>query len=486
MLGFGLIYAWSYCVWDVPSLDVAARASALQGSDVWLASATITPIACIAATLFGKKGELSDIKPAYALGPALAAIGTIAAAILPYLTGFGYSAAMAIAALATGIGPVILIVLWACLFARIDSGITEIIVPASFVATLVCAFLIPNIHSIAATVTVTALPLLSGTLLIASKRSIDAGDIAESDLLDRSVPQTRNRSSVIRAFVIILAVYGLGCLIPYVTTAKLSIDIEAQATMAGMLFAIALSVAIVLFSRHIDLSALFKWITAPFVFAAICAAFDSTALAALSNVLMNIVFTGIEIIMILYFVRLSQKTEQTTTLYIGIGECAAYSGVLVGYAFGPAIQSAVESGTFDAKSACLLIIGAFVLSALIVPNRDDSWASMPSVHESLPSNGSSPAHTISVAPAKPDTEADSLESRSLALAARFGLSKRETEIFLLLARGRSRPYIRDVLVLSKNTVATHIRHIYGKAGIHSQQELLDLVEYGRSGFDKRQ
>ena len=66
--------------------------------------------------------------------------------------------------------------------------------------------------------------------------------------------------------------------------------------------------------------------------------------------------------------------------------------------------------------------------------------------------------------------------RALALAREFGLSNRETEIFLLLARGRSRPYIRDALVLSKNTVATHIRHIYEKAGIHSQQELLDLVE----------
>lgn len=50
------------------------------------------------------------------------------------------------------------------------------------------------------------------------------------------------------------------------------------------------------------------------------------------------------------------------------------------------------------------------------------------------------------------------------------------QIFLLLAQGRSRPYIRDALVLSKNTVATHIRHIYEKLGIHSQQELIDLAE----------
>ena len=61
------------------------------------------------------------------------------------------------------------------------------------------------------------------------------------------------------------------------------------------------------------------------------------------------------------------------------------------------------------------------------------------------------------------------------LQKKFGLSDRETEIAFLLARGYSRPYIREKLFISKNTVATHIRHIYGKLGIHSKEELIDLV-----------
>ena len=309
MLGFGLIYAWSYCVWDVPSLDLASHATPLHGSDLWLASAVITPIACILAAAIGRKRELSDLKPAYALGPALAALGTLCAALLPGLSGPGYSAMLAIAAIATGIGPVVLIVLWTCLFARIDSGLVETIVPASFVATLVCAFLIPNISGIAAVVTVTALPLISGALLKAAKRSVEAGRIEANDPIGGNAG-AGNPLNIARAFIIILAVYGIGCLIPYVTQTELPVGIETQATMVGMLFAIAPSIAIVLFSRHIDLSALFRWITAPFVFAAICAAFDNAQLAAPSNVFLNIVFTGIEIIMILYFVRLSQKNQQ--------------------------------------------------------------------------------------------------------------------------------------------------------------------------------
>ena len=36
----------------------------------------------------------------------------------------------------------------------------------------------------------------------------------------------------------------------------------------------------------------------------------------------------------------------------------------------------------------------------------------------------------------------------------------------------------DELTLTRNTVKTYIKRIYGKLGVHSQQELIDLVEAG--------
>ncbi len=62
------------------------------------------------------------------------------------------------------------------------------------------------------------------------------------------------------------------------------------------------------------------------------------------------------------------------------------------------------------------------------------------------------------------------------LAQRYGLSARETEVFALLARGRSLPYIQNELVISEGTAQTHARHIYAKMGVHSRQELHDLVD----------
>lgn len=57
-----------------------------------------------------------------------------------------------------------------------------------------------------------------------------------------------------------------------------------------------------------------------------------------------------------------------------------------------------------------------------------------------------------------------------------GLTPRESEILRLLARGRNAPYIQEKLVLSRNTVKTHVSNIYAKVGVHSQQELIDAVE----------
>lgn len=62
-----------------------------------------------------------------------------------------------------------------------------------------------------------------------------------------------------------------------------------------------------------------------------------------------------------------------------------------------------------------------------------------------------------------------------ALAARYGLSERETEVFLLLAQGRTRKFICDELFISAGTASSYTSRVYEKLGVHSKQELLTLV-----------
>ena len=80
---------------------------------------------------------------------------------------------------------------------------------------------------------------------------------------------------------------------------------------------------------------------------------------------------------------------------------------------------------------------------------------------------------------KPMEESDAVspfEKTGALLARERKLSPRETEVFLLLARGRNRAHISEDLVIGEETVKSHIKNVYRKLDVHSQQELIDLVE----------
>ncbi|WP_165046100.1 response regulator transcription factor [Adlercreutzia sp. ZJ138] len=70
---------------------------------------------------------------------------------------------------------------------------------------------------------------------------------------------------------------------------------------------------------------------------------------------------------------------------------------------------------------------------------------------------------------------DELEKRRMDIAEQYGLTERETEVFILLAEGRSSARIAEEIYLSKGTVNIHVQHIYKKLSIHSRQELLDIA-----------
>lgn len=76
----------------------------------------------------------------------------------------------------------------------------------------------------------------------------------------------------------------------------------------------------------------------------------------------------------------------------------------------------------------------------------------------------------------PRTAEPTTRERVAQVAKEFGLTKREEEVCELLASGRSASVICERLSISLNTTRYHAKNIYAKLGVHSQQELIDLVE----------
>ena len=59
---------------------------------------------------------------------------------------------------------------------------------------------------------------------------------------------------------------------------------------------------------------------------------------------------------------------------------------------------------------------------------------------------------------------------------KYELTKREEEILVLLLEGRTYKGMSDLLFISINTIKTHSKNMYNKMGVHSKQELLELLD----------
>lgn len=74
---------------------------------------------------------------------------------------------------------------------------------------------------------------------------------------------------------------------------------------------------------------------------------------------------------------------------------------------------------------------------------------------------------------------DSLTQRCGELARAHGLSQREEEVLLLLARRKTARDIERELCVANGTAKAHIRHVYQKLDIHTRDELFAMVDAPR-------
>ena len=68
------------------------------------------------------------------------------------------------------------------------------------------------------------------------------------------------------------------------------------------------------------------------------------------------------------------------------------------------------------------------------------------------------------------------------VGARYDLSPREIEVLALIGRGHTRQNVADTLGVSLQTAKTHVARIYHKLDVHSQQEMLDVLEACREEY----
>ncbi len=133
-----------------------------------------------------------------------------------------------------------------------------------------------------------------------------------------------------------------------------------------------------------------------------------------------------------------------------------------------AIPSACGAALFDAGTAVLgfpgigivLFLVLFVVFALCLGARDpDLMGLFGGLRADQP----------------PIEEFRTIANACATFGRQRGLTEREIEVMRMACEGRSRSYIAETLLISENTVKTHMSHIYEKLGVHSKRELQQLI-----------
>ena len=178
------------------------------------------------------------------------------------------------------------------------------------------------------------------------------------------------------------------------------------------------------------------------------------------------------------------------------GRFMSFAGVALGMAlafvgFTPAFQDLIgDHATVTSVVAFMLLV---IFSASFVMTEDnypDEKRFRSAIKESeggdVPVLAGTPIRPIGQNPKAEDPSAADTQGSSAhpnvfyakcdVVAERYGLSRRQREVLVMLAKGRNADYITEKLVISPHTAKAHIYNVYQKVGVHSRPELMDLVE----------
>ncbi|HBT94930.1 MAG TPA: LuxR family transcriptional regulator [Coriobacteriia bacterium] len=155
---------------------------------------------------------------------------------------------------------------------------------------------------------------------------------------------------------------------------------------------------------------------------------------------------------------LTKNFKLPATWVIAWPTCCLMLGELIGGITGSIL---IQQGDADHQIGMMATCMVFILlmaSLIMLSNRNllTGWGM------------ASPAHHV-----HGEMTVDAIVDR---FALEKNLTRRESEIFALMARGRNRKVISAELVISEETAKSHISGLYRKLDVHSQQDLLSLVE----------
>ena len=512
-IGFGIFQAWIY-------VAIFGAASVFSGNGIipffpgltpdmaWIVFISVVVAISVALLLLAFSNQILLKfyvgKNALILATSLASLGTF----LMYVTAaggeFGYLCAVA-SGIAMATGASLMIVLWGTAFSRSEFTTitlnTTIAVVIGFAIYLAITHWIPKPFS----GIVSGLLPIPASILLWKLTPIPYYRRQEIPIFH---PLPIHRTAFVLRFGIPTIIFGfaLGAIRHVCVGSVLPAgDVTAQLVMGmAACFSVAIIVAIVTISKaesHWDI--LFRCLCPIIAAGMLAIPFLDSEYVLLANFLIICGFMCFETLMWVFFADVAQEFRLSPIFVFGLGRGLLELGSTAGSALAQWPTDPTAGLFHNADGAMFLVFALVVACALLPRHREINTIIDP--NHSFAQPGLDRLRTVldkEAAAAKPadatvaaeDTEAGvagedavaEVDERSRAkgrfhsrceeIADRYLLSRRETEVMFLLAKGHNAAFIQDKLCISKSTAKTHINHIYRKLDIHTQQELLNMVE----------
>jgi DNA-binding CsgD family transcriptional regulator len=186
----------------------------------------------------------------------------------------------------------------------------------------------------------------------------------------------------------------------------------------------------------------------------------------ISGFVIAVGYTTFDIITWVVLAEIVFATKENATHAFGTGRFFVHSGVVIGFLLASAF--AFFPIFVELRTALTVTIGYFVVIAemLLLNENSALWLLIRfNKNPQTGEGGSGPTATLGGPAIDFENYNHWIES--------FNLTEREAEILRYLLMGRSTSRMAQILMISENTVNSHIQHIYRKLDIHNRQELLD-------------
>lgn len=481
-MGIGFVWAWLYCTYATSAVFPYRSGQSINSDESWLLSAVAVVLGFFVGGLLLSRRPLGArcLRRFSIAAALLLAAGTIVSALGAFALGLAW-----LGGAMTGVGYALLSLLWARALMVLDVEELEAVVPLSSLVIVPCVVVYPLLEGVVGVVATASLPLMSGVLLLLCLREgakrcgveeaasgVGGCRPTSRKLKRRASPVSSGAgASLSRRFgiaeswgfylgrvavvlvVLYLAIGWQAALADVRDSMHALIDLDVSMLISS-LASVALGIAIVFFSRRVSFTGLFRWAVPCVIITLVLHGSSGLWAGFVSNAIGDTLDSLIQVLVYLFAITLAKQGKAPVALGVGLLNGSVQLGVLFGNLAGSACAGPAAASSEVAFLSALICLVALV--GIVAPQRE-------------------PIEVRPMAEAGSDALEHSLMVGCELLQKKFGLSDRETEIAFLLARGYSRPYIREKLFISKNTVATHIRHIYGKLGIHSKEELIDLA-----------